>query len=109
MKGYIFLEGNVVDIHKATQGMLHIKGLLEKPVQLSDIQRFLEDKKISVDLGDIVEIIGGAFKGEKGKINRIDKTKDEITLELLEASMPIPVTISTEFVKLVSRVKKEQA
>ena len=109
IKGYVFVEGSPGDIRKAMQGMMHVRGLIEKPVKLSDIQHFLEAKKdrIKIDKGDIVEIIGGPFKGERGKIERIDKVKDEVTIELLEASIPIPVTISTEFLKLIKKEKKE--
>ncbi len=90
-------------------GVMHIKGLIEKPVALEEIQHFFETKKakVVVNDGDIVEIIGGPFKGEKGKIQRIDKVKDEVTVELLEASIPIPVTISVELVKLIKREKQE--
>ncbi len=109
IKGYVFVEGTSGDIHKAIHGMMHVRGVIEKPIKLSDIQHFLEVKKdrIKVDIGDVVEIIGGPFKGERGKIQRIDKVKDEATIELLEASIPIPVTISTEFVKVVKKQKKE--
>lgn len=109
LKGYIFIEGKPGDIHKALQGLLHIKGMIDKPVKLSEIQHFLETKKdkISVEKGDIVEIIGGPFKGERGRVERIDKVKEEITVELLEASVPIPVTISTELVKIVKKHKPE--
>lgn len=109
IKGYVFVEGSSGDIHKAIHGMMHVRGVIEKPVKLSDIQHFLETRKdrIKVDIGDVVEIIGGPFKGERGKIQRIDKVKDEATIELLEASIPIPVTISTEFVKVVKKQKKE--
>jgi len=108
LKGYVFLEGNLADIHKALQGMLHIRSLMEKPIGLSDIQRFLEAKRIAVDVGDEVEIVGGAFKGEKGLIKRIDKTKDEVTVELLEASMPIPITIATNFVKILKKAARRE-
>ena len=109
IKGYVFVEGTSGDIHKALHGMMHVRGVIEKPIKLSDIQHFLEVRKdrIKVDIGDVVEIIGGPFKGERGKIQRIDKVKDEATIELLEASIPIPVTISTEFVKVVKKQKKE--
>lgn len=106
LKGYIFIEGRLGDIHKAVQGLMHIKGLMEQPVKLEDIKHFIETKKITIAIGDVVEIVAGAFKGEKGKVNRVDKTKDEVTIELLEASMPIPVTIATDFVKLVKRSKE---
>jgi transcriptional antiterminator NusG len=110
IKGYVFVEGSSGDIHKALHGMMHVRGVIEKPIKLSDIQHFLEVKKdrIKVDIGDVVEIIGGPFKGERGKIQRIDKVKDEATIELLEASIPIPVTISTEFVKVVKKQKPEE-
>ncbi|MEM5812587.1 MAG: transcription elongation factor Spt5 [Candidatus Aenigmatarchaeota archaeon] len=110
IKGYIFVEGSSADIHKAVHGMMHVKGIIDKPVNLSEIQHFLEIKKdrIKVDKGDIVEIIGGPFKGERGKIERIDKVKEEVTIELLDASIPIPVTISTEFVKIIKKEKKEE-
>ncbi|MCX6814372.1 MAG: transcription elongation factor Spt5 [Candidatus Aenigmarchaeota archaeon] len=110
IKGYVFVEGSAGDIHKAIHGMMHVRGVIEKPIKLSDIQHFLEVNKdrIKIDTGDIVEIIGGPFKGERGKIQRIDKVKDEATIELLEASIPIPVTISTEFVKVVKKQKKEE-
>ncbi len=105
IKGYIFIEGKLGDIHKAMHGLMHIKGLIEKPIKLEEIRHFLEQKKDTIKLeeGDLVEIIGGPFKGEKGKIERIDRAKDEVTIELLEASIPIPVTIAIEFVKLIKR------
>jgi transcriptional antiterminator NusG len=109
LKGYVFVEGNEGDIHKALHGVMHVKGMIEKPVKLSDIQRFMEKKQsdvINVEESDIVEIIGGPFKGEKGRIKRVDKAKNEATLELLEASIPIPVTIATEFIKITKRAEK---
>ena len=109
LKGYIFIEGELGEVQKAVHGVMHVKGLINKPVALEEIQHFFETKKARtvVNQGDIVEIIGGPFKGEKGKIQRIDQIKDEVTVELLEASIPIPVTISTELVKLVKREKTE--
>jgi len=110
LKGYLFLEGHAGDIHKAIYGLMHVKSFMDSPIPMSDIQHFIDTKqKVKVSLGDIVEIVGGAFKGEKGKITRLDETKDEVTVELLEASTPIPVTIATEFVKLVKRGKTEEA
>ncbi|MCD6590812.1 MAG: transcription elongation factor Spt5 [Candidatus Aenigmarchaeota archaeon] len=105
LKGYIFIEGPESEVRKATQGVMHIKGFINKRIKVSEIQRFFEHKKasVTVNVGDIVEIIGGPFKGEKGKIQRIDKVKEEVTVELLEASIPIPVTISVELVKLIKR------
>ncbi len=108
IKGYIFVEGNLESIQKAIHGLMHIKGLISKPIALDQVARFLEYKKekIKIEIGDIVEIIGGPFKGEKGKIQRIGK--DEVTVELLEAAIPIPVTIATEFVKVTKPAEKKE-
>ena len=109
IKGYIFVEGEIKDIEKALKMIPHVRGLIRKPIDLKDIQRFLEPRKVEIELnkGDIVEIIGGPFKGERGKVVRYDKTKRECTIEMLEVTVPIPVTVSVEFVKLVEKAKKE--
>ncbi|MBI4173863.1 MAG: transcription elongation factor Spt5 [Candidatus Aenigmarchaeota archaeon] len=112
IKGYIFVEGAVPAIQKAIAGMMHVKGFLDRPVKIDEIRHFLEFKKehIKVDIGDIVEIIGGPFKGEKGRIQRLSTNKDEVTVELLEASTPIPITIATEFVKVIKKeIKADSA
>jgi transcriptional antiterminator NusG len=107
IKGYVFIEGELKDVEKAVQMVPHIRGIIKKPVEMSQIQRFLEPKTVEIELtlGDIVEIIGGPFKREKGKVTRYDKTKREVTIELLEVTVPIPVTVSVEFVKILEKAK----
>ena len=108
IKGYVFIEGNVDDVEKAVKGVPHSRGLIKKPVELSQIERFLQPRKVEVDLnvGDIIEIIGGPFKGERGKVTRCDKVKREITVEPTESPTPIPITISVEFVKVLQKKSK---
>jgi transcription antitermination factor NusG len=43
----------------------------------------------------------------RAKITRIDKTKAEVTLELLEATFTLPITVNSEYVNLVERAKKK--
>lgn len=107
IKGYVFVEGDIGDIQKVVQMVPHVRGLIKSPINLSEIQRFLQPKEVVVELdkGDIVEIIGGPFKNERGKVTRYDKMKREVVIELLEAVIPIPVTVSVEFVKLVEKAK----
>ncbi|MBI1978544.1 MAG: transcription elongation factor Spt5 [Candidatus Aenigmarchaeota archaeon] len=107
IKGYVFIEGNIDDIEKAVKGLPHSRGLIKKPVEISQIERFLQPRKVEVELnvGDIIEIIGGPFKGEKGKVTRYDKVKRELTMEPTETPVPIPITVSVEFVKISQKVK----
>ncbi|MEM5794377.1 MAG: transcription elongation factor Spt5 [Candidatus Aenigmatarchaeota archaeon] len=108
IKGYVFVEGDIKDIEKAVQAIPHVRGLIKAPVEIKEIQKFLEPRTVEIELnqGDIVEIIGGPFKGEKGKVTRYDKTKREVTIELLEVAVPIPVTVSVEFVKMIEKAGK---
>lgn len=107
IKGYVFVEGSIDDLEKIAKDLPHSRGLIKKPVELSQIERFLQPRKVEVelDVGDTVEIIGGPFKGEKGKVTRYDKVKREITLEPIETSVPIPITVSVEFIKVLGKKK----
>ncbi len=51
--------------------------------------------------GDIVELIAGPFKGEKARVQRIDETKDQVTVELYEATVPIPVTVRGDQIRVL--------
>ncbi len=108
IKGYVFVEGDIKDIEKVVQMIPHVRGLIKTPVEIKEIQRFLQPKTVEIELnvGDVVEIIGGPFKGEKGKVVRYDKAKREVTIELLEVTVPIPVTVSAEFVKMLEKASK---
>ena len=105
IKGYIFVEGELKDVEKSVQMVPHVRGLIKSPIELKQIQRFLEPKTVEIELnnGYLVEVIGGPFKGEKGKVVRYDKTKREVTIELVEVAVPIPVTVSAELIKLIEK------
>jgi len=60
-----------------------------------------------LNIDDLVEVVGGPFKGMRAKITRIDKTKAEVTLELLEATFTLPITVHADYVRLVEKAKKE--
>lgn len=109
LRGYVFIEGEQEDIENSIKGVPHVRGLINKVVELKDLEKFMipEKREIKYDIGDVVEIVGGPFKGEKAKITRVDETKNEVTLELLEAVIPIPVTLSMNVLRMYE--KKKQA
>jgi transcriptional antiterminator NusG len=105
IKGYVFVEGDIKEIEMAVQDVPHVRGLIKKGIGMEQVERYLQPKTVIVELGlgDILEVVGGPFKGEKGKVTRYDKVKREVTMELLEAAVPIPVTVSVEFVKVIEK------
>ena len=109
IKGYIFVEGEINDIEASVKGIPHVRGIINKNVPMQQLEKFMiaEKSEIKLETGDVVEIIGGPFKGEKGKITRMDETKNEITVEFLEAAIPIPVTISINSVRIHEKKRKE--
>jgi len=105
IRGYVFVEGELNDIETVIKEIPHARGLLRKSVSVKEIKRFLEPKKVEIKIyeGDIVEVIGGPFKGEKGKVTRFDKVKGEITMELIEVTVPIPITVNAGLVKVIKK------
>ena len=109
LKSYILVEGDRADIDKAYRGVAHARGLVSGESSLDEIQHFLKPKLAVTNLveGYIVEVISGPFKGEKARITRIDTTKNEITIELLEATIAIPITVPAESVRVLEKVESE--
>lgn len=109
LKGYVIIEGKEKDIRKLVRNVRHAKGVISEPVEMEDINKFLESKEIEIEVerDDIVEVIGGPFKGEKGKVTRVDEANSEVTLELLEATVPIPVTVGVGSIKILESKGEE--
>jgi len=111
MRGYIFLEaGSRSDAEQAALGIPYARGILPEPVNYKEIEHMLEQVKKDVNIrkNDVVEIISGPFKREKAKIIRIDKTKEEVVVELFEAAVPIPITLKMDAVKVIRRESEEE-
>ena len=111
MRGYIFVESKTrEDSEQACYGIPYSRGLLPKLVNFSEIEPMLEQIKAPMNIQekDIVEIIHGPFKKEKAKVKRIDETKEEVVVELLEAAIPIPITVKMDWVKVIRRESDEK-
>ena len=112
MRGYIFVEA--FDKQSAEQAAFNVpyaRGILAKEIQYSEIEHMLEQVKREVDIrkNDVVEIISGPFKRESAKVTRIDKTKEEVVVELLGAAVPIPITVKMDAVKVIRRESEAPA
>jgi transcriptional antiterminator NusG len=111
MKGYVFIEADGPHfIDEAIAGIKHVRSRVPGIVSFSEIERYIIVKPVieELDVEDTVEIVGGPFKGMKAKITRIDETKEEVTLELLEATFTLPITVHADYVRLAEKAKKEE-
>ncbi|MEM5799221.1 MAG: transcription elongation factor Spt5 [Candidatus Aenigmatarchaeota archaeon] len=110
IKGYIFAEGELKDIQEIVKEIPHARGIIKDPVDISQIKKMIETKKkeMVIKEGDIVEVVGGPFKGEKGKVTRFDKDKGEVTIELIEVTVPIPITVNANLVSVIQKSGEEK-
>ena len=106
MRGYIIVEAeNEVACRDLIMNEPHVKGMLPKPLSEAELNAMLETKKSAqeINVNDIVEFLSGPFKGYKAKVIKIDQTKDEITVELMDVAVPIPVTTKSNTARVVEK------
>jgi transcriptional antiterminator NusG len=107
LRGYILVEGrkNIDAMQNLIKGLEHVKGIIDGETDMAEIEHFLAPKPLvsGIAVGDIVEIINGPFKGEKARVRQIDESKEEITVELFEAMVSIPVTIRGDHVRVLEK------
>ncbi len=111
LRGYVIIEAADKDsIEEATFNLPYTKGIIGKTVTYEEIKNMIEPKveDIKIQIGDIIEMISEPFKNEKAKVTRVDKQKGEVVVSLLGASVPIPVTVKLDNVKVIRREEKEE-
>ena len=94
LRGYVFVEGMNTD------------RLREKTRDIKKARSFIDGEMsavVGIVEGDIVELVNGPFKGEKARVQQIDQAKEEITVELIEAMVPIPVTVKGDSVRVIEK------
>lgn len=106
MQGYIFVESDkVLDMRHPALRVPNLRSLVEGDVEFDELKSFLnpEPAMINIIKGSIVELTSGPFKGEKAKVVRIDEAKEDVVLELIEAAVPIPVTVKGDQIRLIQK------
>ena len=106
LKGYVLVESPMHEIvEHAIQNIPHAKTVVKGASSIAEVEHFLAPKPAVTGIteGDIVELISGPFKGERARVKRVDLAKEEITVELSEAMVPIPVTVRGDIVRVLSK------
>ena len=123
MRGYVMVESSALH-HvekligrsggrdpKARRGLnqtplKNAKTVLPGEAPLKDILPYLEPKAVTsgIEVGCIVEIVTGAFKGEKARVTSVAETKEEVSMELYEQPIPMTLKMRGDHVRVVERV-----
>jgi transcriptional antiterminator NusG len=106
---YVMVESDdSAAIVRALEEIPHARGLVGGDEgagrsSMAEVEHFLSPTPDveGIAEGDIVELIAGPFKGEKARVQRIDEGKDQVTVELYEATVPIPVTVRGDQIRVL--------
>jgi transcriptional antiterminator NusG len=124
MRGYVMVESSALH-HvekligrsggrdpKARRGLnqtplKNAKTVLPGEAPLKDILPYLEPKAVTsgIEVGCIVEIVTGAFKGEKARVTSVAETKEEVSMELYEQPIPMTLKMRGDHVRVIERVE----
>ncbi|MCD6542187.1 MAG: transcription elongation factor Spt5 [Thermoplasmata archaeon] len=106
LRGYVFVEAYKADeVKKMIKAISYVRGMLEGNIPVEEMEKFLTPASSveKITEGDIVEMIAGPFKGEMAKVTHIDASKEEITVELFDSVVPIPITVKGDQVRVVRK------
>ena len=106
LRGYVLVESiNPDALEHIVKGIRRARGLVKGETTFEEIDHFLTPKPLvsGVMEGDIVELVAGPFRGEKARVQHIDESKEEITVELFESMVPIPVTVRGDHVRVLEK------
>ena len=115
MRGYIFVEASALHhvekligrVGVSTTPMKNCRKVLGGESPLGDVLPYLEPKAATagIEEGCIVEIHGGAFRGQSARVTRVTESKEEVTVELFEAAVPVALTVRADQVRVTQRVE----
>ena len=82
------------------------KQVLPGESPFSAVMPYLEPKAVTsgIEVGCIVEIVSGAFKGEKARVTSVSETKEEVSMELYEQPIPMTLNMRGDHVRVIERV-----
>ena len=104
LTSYVMVEAdNDAVLERVLEDIPHARTIVPGESDISEVEHFLSPKPDveGIAEGDIVELIAGPFKGEKAQVQRIDEGKDQVTVELYEATVPIPVTVRGDQIRVL--------
>jgi len=107
LKGYIIVETSTPhSAEELIRGIKHTRERVQGIIQPSEVDHYLETRPVveGLEEGTLVEVVAGPFKGMQAKVMRVDEAKEEVTIEILEASFTLPITVHADYVREVKGV-----
>ncbi len=109
MRGYIILEAeDELSCRQFITKEHNVKGMLGSALSEEEVNKLVQVKTFAQDIekGDTVEFTTGPFKGYKAKVLKVDDLKSDITVELMDVVVPIPITTKMNTAKIIQKAEK---
>ncbi len=109
IRGYVIVETLAAHyVANVIQGMKFVRGIVPGILSYEDVERLLKPEALAATLkpGEIVEIISGPFRGLKAQVVRVDQSRDEVVLNVLDASYQLQITVPSDSIRPVKDVKE---
>jgi len=106
IKGFIIVESPAhFIVAEAVRGIRYVRGGPGKKMKLEEVIKLIKPIPIieTINVGDIVELVAGVFKGVKAKVEAKIPEKNEVVLSIIEAAYPLQITVPADYVRPVRR------
>ena len=89
------------NVETAVKEIMQFAGKVIGKVTIDQLDQHLMPRPTieSIQVSDIVEITSGPFKGSRARITSMSVTREEITLELLDSRISIPLVMHADNVR----------
>ncbi len=104
LTSYVMVEADGTSVlERLLDEIPHARTIVSGKSGITEVEHFLSPTPDveGIAEADIVELIAGPFQGEKARVQRIDEGKDQVTVELYEATVPIPVTVRGDQIRVL--------
>jgi len=106
MTSYIIVEADSKsDVSLAIEDVPHARKVLDKETGLMEIEQFLTPTNDVEGIKEdaVIELTEGPFKGEKAKVTKVTESSERVTVELYDATVPIPVEVRGDQIRVLDQ------
>lgn len=106
MTSYVIVEADDRgDVQRAIEEVPNTRKVIDGEISLTEVKGFLEPKSDVKGITEdaVVRLTDGPFQGEKARVTKIDDKNERVKVELYEATVPIPVEVRGDQLRVLDK------
>lgn len=104
MSGYVIIEADGFDaVDRHVPNVPNAQKALPGETDFAEVEDFLAPGSDVDDIveGSRVQVTEGAYAGEVARVKRVNPNDEKVTIELEEATVPVPVSVPGRHVRVL--------